>query len=86
MTNLSTYRTLPRWALVVRFALVGFFAGFFAWVLVFGLRLLAGDGGPPSNRILGAPQKISVTAFGRKRPVIMAKSERLVSARKPPVE
>jgi predicted alpha/beta hydrolase len=68
MTNLSTYRTLPRWALVVRFALVGFFAGFFAWVLV------------------GAPQKISVTAFGRKRPVIMAKSERLVSARKPPVE
>ena len=54
MTNLSTYRTLPRWTLVARFALVGFFAGFFAWVLVFGLRLLAGDGGPTVTSLLWA--------------------------------
>ena len=54
MTNLSTFRTLRRWTLVVRFALVGFFAGFFAWVLVFGLRLLAGDGGPTITSLLWA--------------------------------
>jgi hypothetical protein len=47
MASLSTYRTLSRWALVARFALVGFFAGFFAWVLVLGLRLLV-DGSQPT--------------------------------------
>jgi hypothetical protein len=47
MASLSTYRTLSRWALVARFALVGFFAGFFAWVLVLGLRSLV-DGSQPT--------------------------------------
>jgi hypothetical protein len=47
MASLSTYRRLSRWALVARFALVGFFAGFFAWVLVLGLRLVM-DGSQPS--------------------------------------
>ena len=54
MASLSTYRTLSRWALVARFALAGFFAGFFAWVLVFGLRLLAGDSGPTITSLLWA--------------------------------
>jgi hypothetical protein len=54
MTNLSTYRVLPRWALVARFALVGLFAGLLAWVSVFGLRLLAGEGGPTITSLLWA--------------------------------
>jgi hypothetical protein len=54
MAGLSTYRTLSRWALVARFVLVGFIAGFIAWVLVFGLRLLAGDSGPTITSLLWA--------------------------------
>ena len=54
MTSLSTYRRLSRWALVARFALVGLFAGFLAWVLVFGLRVFAGDSGPTVTSLLWA--------------------------------
>ena len=54
MAHLSTYRTLSRWALVARFALVGFFAGFFAWVLIFGLRLLSADNGPTITSLFWA--------------------------------
>ncbi len=54
MASLSTYRTLSRLALVARLALVGFFAGFFAWVLVLGLRLLVDGSGPTIASLLWA--------------------------------
>jgi hypothetical protein len=54
MADLSKYRALSRWALVGRFALLGFVAGFVAWVLVFGLRTLAGDSGPTITSLLWA--------------------------------
>ena len=54
MAQLSTYRTLSRWALVARFALVGFFAGFFAWLLIFGMRLISADIGPTISSLLWA--------------------------------
>ena len=54
MANLSACRALSRWSLVARLALVGFVAGFVAWVLVFGLRVLAGDSGPTITSLLWA--------------------------------
>ena len=54
MAGLSKYRALSRWALVGRLALLGFVAGFIAWVLVFGLRTLAGDSGPTITSLLWA--------------------------------
>ena len=77
MAGLSAYRTLSRWALVARVALVGFFAGFFAWVLVFGLRLLAGDSGPtitsllwamPRGALFGAILALILHAWWRRHP------------------
>lgn len=78
MVSLSAFRTLSRWALVARFALVGFFAGFFAWVLVLGLRLLAGDSGPtitsllwamPRGALYGAVLALILHAWWRRRPI-----------------
>lgn len=54
MASLSTYRGLTRWALVGRLALLGFVAGFIGWVLVFGLRTLAGDNGPTITSLFWA--------------------------------
>ena len=52
--TVTNYRTLSRWALVTRFALVGFVAGFFAWVLVLGLRLLVDGSSPTITSLLWA--------------------------------
>ena len=54
MMNLATYRTMSRLALVVRLALIGLSAGFLAWVLVYGLRLLAGESAPTIASLLWA--------------------------------
>ena len=54
MADLSAFRALSRWSLVSRLALVGFVAGFVAWILVFGLRMLAGDSGPTITSLLWA--------------------------------
>jgi len=78
MAGWSTYRGLSRSSLVVRFALVGFFAGFFAWVLVLGLRLLAGDSGPtitsllwamPRGALFGAIIALILHAWWRRHPI-----------------
>ena len=77
MASLSNYRTLSRWALVARIALVGFFAGFFAWVLVYGLRLLAGDSGltitsllwvMPRGALFGAILALILHAWWQRHP------------------
>ena len=77
MASLSTYRTLSRWALVARGALVGFFAGFFAWVLVLGLRLLVDGSSPtitsllwamPRGALFGAILALILHAWWRRHP------------------
>ena len=77
MADLSTYRVLSRWALVARFALVGFIAGAVAWVLVLGVRLLAGDSGPtitslfwamPRGALFGAILALILHAWWRSHP------------------
>jgi hypothetical protein len=54
MAGLSTYRSLSRWALAARLALVGFVAGFFAWVLALGLHFLVGVTKPTKTSLLWA--------------------------------
>ncbi len=39
MTDWASYRALSRWSLLVRFALLGAFAGLAAWALVWPLHL-----------------------------------------------
>ena len=77
MAGLSKYRALSRWALVGRLALLGFVAGFIAWVLVFGLRTLAGDSGPtitslfwamPGGALFGAIFALVLHTWWRRHP------------------
>ena len=77
MADLATYRTMSRPALVARFALIGLLAGLLAWILVFGLRLLAGDSAPtitsllwamPRGALFGAILALILHAWWRRHP------------------
>lgn len=77
MMNLAAYRTLSRLALVVRLTLIGFSAGFLAWVLVYGLRLIAGASAPtiasllwtmPRGALFGAILALVLHAWWRRHP------------------
>ena len=52
MSGLRSYRRMGKWSLVVRFAAIGAFAGFAAWIVVFVAHLLFDVGRPSGIALL----------------------------------